>query len=98
MTIDSLFMGVPVISLYGERRDTRFSLSILTAIGLGDFAVNDANEYINRAVGLANDKDVLNYLHKSIRVMIQKSEIVQPNHYIRMIEQTLEHIINLPNA
>ena len=53
MTFEALFMGIPVISFYNDRRDTRLGLSILKNIGLGDFAVNNANEYIERAVGLA---------------------------------------------
>ena len=93
MTIEALFMGIPVISFYGDRRDTRSSLSLLKNIGLGDFAVNNANEYIERAVGLANDKEALNILHKSLRDMIQKSEAIQPKHYVRILEQSFENII-----
>ena len=38
-TFDALYMGVPVVSLYGERRSSRFGLSILTNAGVGELAV-----------------------------------------------------------
>ena len=94
MTLDALFMGVPVISFYNERRDSRFGLSILQSVGLKDLAVTDGNEYINRAVGLANDKDTLKVLHNNLRSMLQKSEALQPRHYVKILEQCFEHIIN----
>ncbi|MBR1397870.1 MAG: hypothetical protein IJ563_10110 [Selenomonadaceae bacterium] len=92
-TFDALYMGVPVITFYTDRRDTRTAFGILNSVGLGDFAVNDINEYINRAVTLANDKEGLNLLHKNLRNMVQKSEAVQPNHYVKVLEQYYEYII-----
>ncbi len=94
MTIfDSLFMGVPVVSFYDERRDSRYGLSILQNIGLGDFAVNNGNLYIDRAVGLANDKEALNILHQELRSRIQNTNNVQPRHYTNILEQCYEQII-----
>ena len=94
MTVfDSLFMGVPIVSFYDERRDSRFALTILQNIGLGDFAVNNGNDYIDRAVVLANDKDALNLLHQDLRSRIQKTDSVQPRHYTRILEQCYEQII-----
>ena len=92
-TFDALFMGVPVVSFYNERRDSRFALTILQSIGLRDFAVTSGNEYIDRAVGLANDKEALNILHQTLRSRIQKTNTVQPRHYTKVLEQCYEHII-----
>ena len=94
MTFDSIFMGVPVVSLYYERRDSRFALSIMQNInGLKDFAVNNVNEYIGRAVGLANDKDALTMLHKNLRSMMQKTDTFQPKIYIQILEQCYNQLI-----
>ena len=92
-TLDSLFMGVPVISIYNERRDTRFAMTILQSLGLKDFAVRTGDEYVARAVGLANDKEVLNLLHRDLRMRLQRTNAVQPKHYTRVLEQCYEHII-----
>ena len=44
-TCDALYMGVPVVTLYGERRNTRFSLGILANMGNKTVTKN-----INKAV------------------------------------------------
>ena len=92
-TFDALFMGVPVVSYYDERRDSRYSFSILQSIGLGDFAVTTGDEYVARAVGLANDKEALKILHETLRHRVQKCNAVQPRHYTKVLEQCYEHII-----
>ena len=85
-TCDALFMGVPVISLYGERHGTRFGLSILKNIGLEELAVNSYDEYINRAVMLANDWELLSILRKNLRGMMKKSPLMDAKNYLREIE------------
>ena len=92
-TFDAMFMGVPVVSYYDERRDSRFSMSILQNIGLGGFAVTNGNEYVERAVGLANDQDALKMLRNELRQRIQRTNAVQPRHYTKILEQCYEQII-----
>lgn len=94
-TLDALYMGVPVITLYGERRNTRFGLSILKNIGLEDLAVNSAQDYVERAVGLANDVDALNTLHKNIRTMLQKSAALHPVNYMKIMESCFEKFLEI---
>lgn len=88
-TLDALFMGVPVLTMYGERRSTRFGLSILTNVGIGDLAVNSVEDYINRAVALASDKETLNVLHKNLRTMLKKSNALNTFYYTKVIEDSL---------
>ena len=93
-TLDALYMGVPVITLYGERRSTRFGLSILKNIGAENLAVNSVEDYINRAVALANDADTLDVLHKNLRTMLQKSNALNPVVYTKILEQAFSSMIN----
>ena len=86
-TCEALYMGVPVISLYGDRHGTRFGLSMLKNVGLDELAVNSYDEYINRAVGLANDKELLIILRKNLRGMMKKSPLMDSKNYIREIEE-----------
>ena len=85
-TCEALYMGVPVISLYGERHGSRFGLSILKNIGLEELAVNSYEDYINRAVALANDWELLTILRKNLRGMMTKSPLMDSENYIREIE------------
>jgi len=86
-TLDAIYMGVPVLTLYSERRSTRFGLSILTNIGLKDLAVNSVEDYINRAVGLASDTETLDVLHKNLRTMLEKSNPLNTYYYTKLLEQ-----------
>ena len=93
-TLDALYMGVPVINFYGERHSTRFSKSILESVGLGELAVNSVEDYINRAVGLANDFETLDLLHKNLRNMFLNSDALNPVKYCRLLEKKFEEILS----
>lgn len=92
-TLDAIYMGVPVLTFYGERRSTRFGLSILKNIGIEDLAVDNVQDYINRAVALANDKDALDALHKNLRTILQRSAALNPKNYTRLLEKYFEEIL-----
>ena len=93
-TLDALYMGVPVINLYGERHSTRFGKSILASVGLGELSVDNVEAYINNAVALANDKDTLDILHKNLRNMFLNSEALDPVKYCRLLEKKFEELLN----
>ncbi len=84
--LDALYMGVPVVNLYGERHSTRFGKSILASVGLGELAVATVDEYIARAVGLASDFETLDLLHKNLRNMFLNSDALNPVKYCRRLE------------
>ena len=54
-TFDALRMGRPIITLAGERHVSRVSYSLLKHAGLGDLAAFSKDEYVEKAVKLAND-------------------------------------------
>lgn len=92
-TLDALYMGVPVVTQYGERRNTRFGLSILTAVGIEDLAAADSQSYIKCAVSLANDREVLDLLHRNLRNMMRKSPIMQHEAYVRTFEAKVQEML-----
>ena len=92
-TCEALFMGVPVVSLYGDRHGTRFGLSILKNVGLEELAVNSYDEYINRAVALAGDWELLKILRKNLRGMMKKSPLMDSENYLREIETAFIKIL-----
>ena len=92
-TFDALYMGVPVVSLYGERRSSRFGLSILSNAGLEELAVSTPKEYVERAVALANDWDLLDILHKNLRTMLEKSPAMDAKGYVKEMERQYENIL-----
>lgn len=92
-TFEALYMGVPVVSMYGERRSSRFGLSILTNAGIGELAVPTADEYAERAVALAHDWELLDVLHKNLRTMLENSTAMDGRRYAREMEAQYEKIL-----
>lgn len=92
-TCDALYMGVPVVSLKGDRVGARFGYSILSNIGLNELAVENEEEYIARAVGLANDWELVDILHKNLRPMMQASPLMNSRLYMRQMEEVYKKIL-----
>ncbi len=93
-TLDALYMGVPVVNLYGERHSTRFGKSILHSVGLDELAVDNVDAYINTAVALANDTETLDVLHKNLRGMFLNSDALNPVKYCRTLEAEFKELLN----
>lgn len=91
-TLDALYMGVPVITRYGERRNTRFGLSILQNVGLSELAADTRDSYVQRAAALACDQELLTILHQKLRGMLQKNTALEPRHYMKQLEQRYQEI------
>ncbi|MBF0443982.1 MAG: tetratricopeptide repeat protein [Magnetococcales bacterium] len=74
-TCEALWMGMPVIVLRGDRHSSRVGASILTQVGLDELIANDVEEYIEKAVVLANDPARLKKYRKKLRTRVKKSSI-----------------------
>lgn len=91
-TCDALYMGVPVITLGDGTHGGNFGISILKNIGLDECCTYTVEEYIERAVLLASDPDLLDALHLGIRNMFEKSPVRDEAAYVRELENKYEHI------
>jgi len=91
--LDALYMGVPVVSLYGERHSTRFGKSILHSVGLAELATDNIDAYIGTAVALANDAETLDALHKNLRQMFLNSDALNPMTYCRRLEAKFAELL-----
>lgn len=54
-TCEALWMGVPVVTLRGDRHAARVGASLLTAIGRSEWIGDDADDYVKIATALAHD-------------------------------------------
>ena len=92
-TCEALYMGVPVVSLYGDRHGSRFGFSILKNVGLEELAVASYDEYIARAVMLAGDWELLTLLRKNLRQMMKSSPLMDWKLYLREIQDAFRKIL-----
>ncbi len=74
-TVDSLWMGVPVITLMGNRFVSRVGTSILGGAGLKDWITRSEGEYINKAVMLSENIDELQQIRKTLRDKVKVSPL-----------------------
>jgi predicted O-linked N-acetylglucosamine transferase (SPINDLY family) len=74
-TMDSLWMGVPVVAMYGAAFHQRIGHSILNHCGLGEFSVPTPEAFIETACRLAADTDRLAELHAELRPRFQASPL-----------------------
>lgn len=85
-TCDALYMGVPVVTRYSDRHSTRFAYSILANVGVAELATTSVAEYVERAVALASDTDLLDILHKNLRTMLKSSPVMDELGYMQEVE------------
>ena len=93
-TCDALYMGVPVITLVGDRHNSRFGYSLLHNIGLDELCAFSEEEYIQKAVELANDWDRLGEYHLTIRRKMETSPVMNDTIYMAEIEAAYEKIFH----
>jgi len=89
---ESLWMGVPVISLCGETQASRVGLSILSTIGLPELVTYSLGEYVNKAAQLAHDLAHLQTLRTTMRARLNNSMLLKAEAFTRHIEAEYENI------
>ena len=85
-TLESLWMGVPVITLGGERFCSRHSLTHLTILGLTETIAADAETYITTALILAENLDHLAAMRSSLRPRMAASPLCNGVKFTRNLE------------
>lgn len=85
-TMEALWMGVPVVSLAGERYIERLSASMLTAAGLGALVCRDADAYIECVAAIAEDFARRRKLRATLREQLRGSPLCDARDLTRRIE------------
>jgi protein O-GlcNAc transferase len=85
-TCEALWMGVPVVTLRGDRHAGRVGASLLTQIGLTDLIANSIEEYLEIAVALANNPERLSDLRRVLRPRMAASRLCDEPGFARKME------------
>ena len=86
-TIDMLRGGVPVLTVRGGNFITRMSTSLLNAVGLPELVVSDLDEYVERAVGLAQDRRELEEIKERLKQYKMSQPLFDTRRYTRHLER-----------
>jgi predicted O-linked N-acetylglucosamine transferase (SPINDLY family) len=88
-TFDAIWMGVPVVSLAGERPFSRGGASILGNLGLTECLASSVDDYIERAVSLAGDMAGLTKRRTQLRGLLDSSVLTDGGAFARSLEEAL---------
>ena len=86
-TCEALWMGVPVITLAGNAHVSRVGVSLLSNVGLPELVASTSDEYITKAVALANDRQRLKTLREGLRQMMRNSSLTDKGRFAAQLEQ-----------
>ena len=85
-TCEALYMGVPVVTLKGNRHGARFGYSFLANLGLEELVADNKTDYVDIAVKIAGDRELLSLLRQGLRRMMQASPLMDGAGYMRDLE------------
>jgi protein O-GlcNAc transferase len=87
---EGLWMGVPVLTLTGERFLSRQGVGILMNAGLSDWIATDADDYVARAVSHAADLVKLARLRQELRQQVLASPLFDAARFARNFEAAMQ--------
>jgi protein O-GlcNAc transferase len=80
-TCEAIWMGVPVVTLAGDRHRARVGVSLLSAVGRQDLIARDEAEYRRIALELAGDHARRDALRRSLRGSMAASALCDGEGY-----------------
>jgi predicted O-linked N-acetylglucosamine transferase (SPINDLY family) len=85
-TCEAIWMGVPVVTLAGNRHAGRVGVSILTRLGLTELIANTSDDYIRIACELAKNRGRLTSLRDGLRARMAASPVCDAETFTRNLE------------
>jgi predicted O-linked N-acetylglucosamine transferase (SPINDLY family) len=85
-TLDTLWMGVPVVALRGDRGIARGSYSILQSFGMPELIASDAEEYVEINCRLAASAEWRHRLRATLRDRLRASPLMDAPTFVSDLE------------
>lgn len=89
---DSIWMGVPFVTLKGDALHARAGSNILKYVGLDDLIALDKQEYADKAAALAGDLAALRHYRDNLRGRMQASPLMDCAGFARGIEMVFRQM------
>ncbi|MDK9720776.1 MAG: tetratricopeptide repeat protein [Rhodospirillales bacterium] len=91
-TLEALWMGVPVLTLEGDRLAGRHSTCHLKAVGCDELVAPDADSYVLRAIDLGRNPEPLVSWRKRLRARVSGSVLCDAGRYSDNFTSILDKI------
>jgi predicted O-linked N-acetylglucosamine transferase (SPINDLY family) len=86
-TCEAFWMGVPVVTLCGDRHVSRTGATLCRAVGLDAYVAESVGDYVHRAVYRAQNPDALQALRAALRDRMRASVLCDAAGFARRIER-----------
>jgi protein O-GlcNAc transferase len=86
-TCDALWMGVPVVTLLGDRMASRVSVSMLTSLGRIEWIASSEGDYVAKVLDLARAADLRQSLRRSLRDEMRRSALCDASGLAACLEE-----------
>jgi predicted O-linked N-acetylglucosamine transferase (SPINDLY family) len=83
---EALWMGVPAITLAGNRHAGRMVASVLSCLDMKDFVAKTKEDYLSIAAGLASDAGKLETLRGTLRTRMKNSPMCDAKAFTAKLE------------
>jgi protein O-GlcNAc transferase len=83
---ESLWMGVPFVTLAGRTPSSRMGVSIATNLGHPEWIAQSRDEYVDKAAALASDTQHLNQMRLALRQALTDSPLMDTQAFARTLE------------
>lgn len=91
-TCEALWMGVPTLTLAGDRMLARQGAALLGAAGLPEWVAATPEEYVEKAVRFASDRAALAALRTGLRAQVRRSPLFDGPLFARRFADALEEL------
>ena len=91
-TCEAFWMGVPVVTVPGDRAASRHVLGAFYDLGLSDCVARSASDYLERAKALARDPTRLISLRKSLRPRMAASPLCDGKRFAAALEWSFDRM------
>ena len=86
-TCEALWMGVPVVTMLGDRHAGRVGASILGHVGLGELIANDPESYVDIVLELHRDMERLVAMRNGLRDQMMASPLCDVSAFVENVEE-----------
>lgn len=88
-SVEGLWMGVPVLTLKGDRFIAHQGETILQSVGLPEWVASGIDDYVEKAIRFANDVQHLSSLRKGLRKRLVNSALCDAPRFALNLESAL---------
>jgi predicted O-linked N-acetylglucosamine transferase (SPINDLY family)/2-polyprenyl-3-methyl-5-hydroxy-6-metoxy-1,4-benzoquinol methylase len=85
-TLDTLWMGVPLVGLCGSRGIARGTFSILSSLGARDLIARTPDEYVELNVALGRDESRRRVMRETLRRRLEASPLMNSRQFVDDLE------------